>query len=149
VLRTTTSPLSRIREDVTKPFPRCGFILPVTAPGNPTEDTLLPQTVAELQSLGLSPREVALDGGFNSAPTNDALAALAPHGIFISGRHQPGSRRTQRRMQRYRTGAEGRISHLIRGYTMRRSSLKGDEGQRTWIGWSILTYNLDTHTRLT
>jgi len=30
--------------------------------------------------------------------------------VFISGRQQPGSRRTQRRLQRFRTGAEGRIS---------------------------------------
>jgi len=49
-------------------------------------------------------------------------------------------------LQRYRTGAEGRISHLKRGYGMRRSRLKGDEGQKTWTGWGILTYNLDTLT---
>jgi IS5 family transposase len=127
-----------------------GFILPpATAAGNPTEDTLLPQTAAELLTLGLSPREVALDGGFNVGPTSEALTPLAPERVFISGRQQPGSRRTQRRLQRYRTGAEGRISHLKRGYGLRRSRLKGDEGQRTWSGWSALTYNLDTYTRLT
>jgi hypothetical protein len=42
-----------------------GFILPpASAPGNPGENELLPQTVAELQRLGLAPSEVALDGGF-------------------------------------------------------------------------------------
>jgi IS5 family transposase len=127
-----------------------GFILPpASAPGNPTEDTLLPSTVAELDRLGLSPREVAFDGGFNTGPTNDALAEIAPERVFISGRQQPGSRRTQRRMQRYRTGAEGRISHLKRGYGLRRSRLKGDQGQQIWSGWATLTYNLDTYTRLT
>ena len=127
-----------------------GFILPpASAPGNPTEDTLLPSTVAELDRLGLSPREVALDGGFNVGPTSDALASLAPERVFISGRQQPGSRRTQRRMQRYRTGAEGRISHLKRSYGLRRSRLKGDEGQRIWSGWATLAYNLDTYTHLT
>ena len=129
-----------------------GFILPpASAPGNPTEDTLLPSTVAELQRLGHSPREVALDGGFNTGPTTAALAELErePERVFISGRHQPGSRRTQRRMQRYRTGVEGRISHLKRGYGLRRSRLKGDQGQRLWTGWGTLTYNLDTYTRLT
>ena len=132
----------------TKPAAR-GFILPpATAPGNPTEDTLLPQTVAELRALGLSPREVALDGGFNTGPTSDALAEIAPERVFISGRQQPGSRRTQRRLQRYRTGAEGRISHLKRAYGLSRSRLKGDQGQRIWTGWGALTYNLDTYTRL-
>ena len=122
-----------------------GLILPAaTTLGNPGEDTLLPQTIAELNRLGLSPREVALDGGFNVGPTSQAVEDLAPDRVFISGRQQPGSRRTQRRMQRYRTGAEGRISHLKRSYGMDRSRLKGDEGRQIWTGWAILTYNADT-----
>jgi IS5 family transposase len=124
-----------------------GLILPpATAIGNPGEDTLLPDTVKELQKCGISPREVALDGGFNIGPTREALEDLAPERVFISGRQQPGSKRTQRRMQRYRTGAEGRISHLKRSYGMDRSRLKGDEGQQIWTGWAILTYNADTLT---
>jgi len=122
-----------------------GLIVPAaTAPGNPGEDTLLPDTVTELKRLGLCPREVALDGGFNVGPTREALEQLAPERVFISGRQQPGSRRTQRRLQRYRTGAEGRISHLKRRYGIDRSRLKGDDGQRIWSGWSILAYNADT-----
>jgi len=124
-----------------------GLILPAASlPGNPGENTLLPQTVSELKQLGLSPREVALDGGFTLTATTDALEELAPERVFIAGRQQPGSGRTQRRLQRYRTGAEGRISHLKRGYGLRRSRLKGDEGQKTWTGWAILAYNLDTMT---
>jgi hypothetical protein len=85
-----------------------GLIVPAaTAIGNPGEDTLLLQTVAELRRLGISPREVALDGGFNVGPTSQALEDLAPERVFISGRQQPGSKRTQRRTQGYRTGAEG------------------------------------------
>jgi hypothetical protein len=74
------------------------------------EDTLLPDTVAELKRLGISPKEVALDGGFNVGPTSEAFEDLAPDRVFISGRQQPGSKRTQRRLQKYRTGAEGRIT---------------------------------------
>ncbi len=122
-----------------------GLILPaVTQIGNPGEDTLLPDTVSELKRLGISPKEVALDGGFNIGPTSDAFEDLAPKRVFISGRQQPGSKRTQRRMQRYRTGAEGRVSHLKRGYGLDRSRLKGDEGQQIWTGWAILAYNTDT-----
>ncbi|MCA1701334.1 MAG: transposase, partial [Actinobacteria bacterium] len=124
-----------------------GLILPAASlPGNPGENQLLPQTITELQRLGLSPREVALDGGFALGPTTEQLEDLQPERVFICGRQQPGSKRTQRRLQRYRTGAEGRISHLKRGYGMRRSRLKGDDGQKTWTGWGILTYNLDTLT---
>ena len=122
-----------------------GFILPAsTRAGNPPESKLLGDTTSELERLGLRPREVALDGGFELRPSTEALARLAPERVFIAGRQQPGSRRTQRRLARYRTGAEGRISHLKRGYGLRRSRLKGQAGMKTWSAWSILAYNLDT-----
>jgi len=122
-----------------------GLILPAASQiGNPGEDTLLPGTIAELKRLGISPREIALDGGFNVGPTRQALEDLKPDRVFIAGRQQPGSKRTQRRLQRYRTGAEGRISHLKRGYGLDRSRLKGDQGQQIWTGWGILAYNADT-----
>jgi transposase, IS5 family len=123
-----------------------GLIIPAASDqlGSPNDDTLLPETVAELKRLGITPREVALDGGFNVAPTRQALERFAPERTFIAGRQQPGSRRTQRRLARYRTGSEGRISHMKRGYGLRRSRLKDHHGMQTWTGWSILTYNLDT-----
>ena len=98
----------------------------------------------QLEQLGLSPREVALDGGFNVGPTRQALERLGPERTFIAGRQQPGSRRTQHRLARYRTGSEGRISHMKRGYGLRRTRLKDHHGMQAWTGWSILTYNLDT-----
>jgi IS5 family transposase len=122
-----------------------GLILPAsTALGSRAENALLPATAAELKRLGICPREVALDGGFMPAPTNTALENLAPKTVFIAGRQEPGSKRTQRRLLRYRTGAEGRISHLKRRYGLDRSRLKGDEGRQIWTEWGILAYNLDT-----
>lgn len=122
-----------------------GLILPpATAPGNPGEDQLLPQTVAELDRADIQPREVALDGGFNTAPTAKALADAPPERVFIAGRQEPTSPRTRRRLARYRAGKEGRISHLKRGYGLGRSRLKGSEGQMIWSGWSVFAYDLDT-----
>ncbi|HYN52319.1 MAG TPA: transposase [Thermoleophilaceae bacterium] len=122
-----------------------GFILPpASAHGNPAENTLLATNATELERVGLKPRELVGDGGFQTGPTLDALPELAPEQIQLSGRHEPGSRRTRKRRARYRTGIEGRISHLKRGYGLRRSRLKGHEGQRIWTGWAILAYNLDT-----
>lgn len=124
-----------------------GLIVPAsTRLGNPGEDVLLPDTLDTLQRLRITAREIALDGGFHTGPTEQALAdkGLEPERVFISGRQQPGSRRTQRRLQRYRTGAEGRISHLKRGYGLDRSRLKRDDGRQVWTGWAILTYNADT-----
>jgi hypothetical protein len=51
-------------------------------------------------------------GGFVPGPTEQTLTRLAPARTFISGRVEPGSRRTRKRLARYRTGCEGRISHL-------------------------------------
>jgi transposase, IS5 family len=122
-----------------------GFILPAGhAPGNPAENTLLPQTAAELQRAGIRPREIVADGGFLPAPTKEALPDLADERIHLANQHEPGSRRTRKRRARYRTGIEGRISHLKRRYGMRRSRLKGHDGMRIWTGWAILAYDLDT-----
>jgi IS5 family transposase len=131
----------------TKPGTR-GFILPpATAAGNPGENELLPHTVTEPQRLRLSPREVALDGGFQTKASEQALAPLAPERTFIAGRASPGSRRTQRRLARYRVGAEGRISHLKRRHGLRLSRLKGGQGERTWSGWAVFAYNAETYGR--
>jgi transposase, IS5 family len=125
-----------------------GFILPPTSQiGNPTENTLLPATAAELKNLGVTLKEIMLDGGFMPTPTNTTLEDLTDT-IHITGRQETGSRRTRRRRQRYRTGAEGRISHLKRGYGLDRSRLKGDTGHQVWAGWAALAYNAETYTTL-
>ena len=122
-----------------------GVILPAsTELGNPAEERLLPGTAAELKRLGMKIREVAVDGGFKPGPTNTALADLHPTNVFIAGRQEPGSKRTTRRLRRYRTGEEGRISHLKRRYRLDRSRLKGDHGRRIWTEWAILAYSADT-----
>jgi transposase, IS5 family len=131
----------------TKPGAR-GFILPPTSQiGNPAEDTLLPDTAQELRDLDIKLKEIMVDGAFTQTATNEALEGLADT-VHIAGRQEPGSRRTRRRRRRYRTGMEGRVSHLKRGYGLRRSRLKGDEGHQIWDGWATLTYNADTYTTL-
>jgi len=117
-----------------------------TTLGSPPECNLLPQTVDELDRLALRPGEVALDGGFEKGPTERALASFELERTLIAGRQQPGSRRTQRRLARCRTGSEGRISHLKRGYGLRRSRLKDHHGMQTRTGRAILAYNRDTLT---
>lgn len=120
-----------------------GLIVPVaSAIGSPNEPDLLPTTAAELEHLNLRPRELALDGGF--FPIGVAEDLPGPDRVFIAGRRSAGSRRTDRRLARFRVGIEGRISHLKRRYGLKRSRLKGHRGARTWTAWAILAYNLDT-----
>ena len=120
-----------------------GLIVPVASQiGSPNEPDLLPATAAELRRLNLRPRELALDGGF--FPIGVAEDLPGPERVFIAGRQSAGSRRTNRRLARFRVGIEGRISHLKRRYGLRRSRLKGHHGAKTWTAWAILAYNLDT-----
>jgi IS5 family transposase len=120
-----------------------GLILPTPSLiGSPNETDLLPATGTELDRLGIRPQEIAVDGGFAPGPVAEHLPATRR--TFIAGRQSTGSKRSDRRLARYRVGSEGRISHLKRRYGLRRSRLKGHHGARTWVAWGILAYNLDT-----
>jgi transposase, IS5 family len=67
----------------TKPGAR-GFVLPAASgAGNLGENTLLPDTAAELVGLGLAPREVALDGGFGHHRSEEQLAEIEPERVFV------------------------------------------------------------------
>jgi hypothetical protein len=112
---------------------------------NPVENALLPQAVTELQRLGLSPKQVALDGGFAPGPTNDALTDLQLERLFISGRQQPGCRRTKQVAalphRRRRTHQPPQTQLRPAPQPPQRRSRPED-----LAGWGILTYNLDTLT---
>jgi IS5 family transposase len=120
-----------------------GLILPLsTQIGSPNESTLLSAIGRRVDELGLHPREIALDGGFQPGPVAEHLPE--PQRLLIAGRHPAGSKKTNRRLAKFRVGCEGRISHLKRRYGLRRSRLKGHQGARTTAAWAILAYNLDT-----
>ncbi len=109
-----------------------GLIVPAASQiGSPNEPDLLPTTATELDRLALRPRDLALDGGFFPASVAQQLPGCER--VFIAGRQSAGSRRTDRRLARYRVGCEGRISHLKRRYGLKRSRLKGHQGARTWV----------------
>jgi transposase, IS5 family len=121
-----------------------GLILPPKLrPGSTHDNTLLPESVAELDAVGLQLREAAFDAGFTPKATAEALdsTGCTP---FISGVSKPDSVHTQRRLRRYRVGCEGRIAHLKRSYGAGRSRLRGTQGARIWEGWAVLAYDLDT-----
>lgn len=122
-----------------------GLILPPkTRAGSAHENTLLPGTVAELEAVGLRPAEAVFDAGFGITATREVMAGVGTEVFVVGSKRNPGSRRTRRRLARYRVGCEGRIAHLKRGYGAGRSRLRGEEGARIWEGWSVLAYDIDT-----
>ena len=120
-----------------------GLILPAPSQiGSPNESDLLPATARQVHALGLRPHDLALDGGF--FPSTVAEHLPGSDRTFIAGRQSAGSKKTNRRLAKFRVGAEGRISHLKRRYGLNRSRLKGHAGQQIWSAWAILAYDLDT-----
>jgi IS5 family transposase len=127
-----------------------GLLLPPKLEAGSThENALLPATTAELQAVGITVREAAVDAGFLRARTEQALAGVGDPEVFIAGDPgNAGSRRTRRRRARFRVGCEARISHLKRNYGAGRSRLKGTQGTKIWESWAVLAYDLDTLARL-
>jgi hypothetical protein len=50
--------------------------------------------------------------------------------------------RSLHRLVKWRTGSEGRISYLKRGYGWDRTSLDGRQGATIWCGHGVLAHNL-------
>jgi IS5 family transposase len=112
-----------------------------------------PQLVPAIERIktrvGRAPRAVTADRGYGEASVERDLQALGVTTIAIprkakitptrrSVEHQPGFRR----LVRWRTGCEGRISYLKRGYGWDRSRLDGRHGAGIWCGHGIFAHNL-------
>jgi transposase, IS5 family len=120
-----------------------GILLPPKLEAGSThENALLSATAAELKRLGIKVKEAAFDAGFLRDKTEQALAGVTAY--IVGSSDNAGSRRTRRRLARYRVGCEGRISHMKREYHAGRPRLKGEQGARIWESWSVLAYDLDT-----
>ena len=91
----------------------------------------------------------AADRGYGEKPVDDDLHALGVRTVVIPRKGRPGKARQAeehrpafRRTVKWRTGSEGRISSLKRGYGWDRSRLDGTAGARTWAGHGVLAHNL-------
>lgn len=119
--------------------------------GNPEDSGLLAAALAgHTQTVPRTPRVVATDRGFGSKD-NEALlreAGVKQISLPYKGRLGPPRlaherQRWFRRQQRWRSGQEATISLGSRKYEWRHSRLRGRDGADTWIGFGILTHNLD------
>jgi transposase, IS5 family len=67
-------------------------------------------------------------------------------GTMSAARAELERTRAFRRMRNWRVGIEARISHLKRGFGVRRTRLRRLPGARTWVGLGIFAYNLQRMT---
>jgi len=80
---------------------------------------------------------------------DDALHDIGVRHVVIPRKGKPGKARQAeehrpafRKTVKWRTGSEGRISSLKRGYGWDRTRLDGTEGARIWTGQGVFAHNL-------
>lgn len=68
--------------------------------------------------------------------------AIPREGKPSKARREVEHSRPFRRLVKWRTGSEGRISYLKRTYGWDRTHLRGYEGAKIWCGHGVLAHNL-------
>ena len=95
-------------------------------PGNPADAARLKPSIERVKKrTGRTPRTVTADRGYGDQAVDDALHDLGVRNVVIPRRGRPSKARQQvehrpafRRHVKWRTGCEGRISTLKRGYVI-------------------------------
>lgn len=112
-------------------------------------DLLVPAVQKHEEQFGRVPQLVAGDAGFYSAGNEAELQDMGVRQISVPNRStkSPERRRHQkkrsfRRGQKWRTGAEGRISVLKRRHGLNRCRYRGDAGMQRWVGLGVIADNL-------
>jgi len=117
--------------------------------GNPPDAPMLVPAIARIRArFGRAPRAVTADRGYGEAAVDDGLEALGVKRVVIPRKGRPGSARQHvqrtrsfRKLVKWRTGSEARISCLKRDYGWRRTLTDGETGAATWCGWGVLAHN--------
>jgi transposase, IS5 family len=120
------------------------------AVGNPADAPQLAPAIARIATrTGHTPRAVTADRGYGQASVERDLHELGVRSVAIPRTSKPSAarrefehRRAFREKVKWRTGSEGRISHMKRSYGWNRTELTGINGARTWCGHGVFAHNL-------
>jgi IS5 family transposase len=118
--------------------------------GNPADAPQLTPAVGRVaKRAGRPPRTVTADRGYGEKRIDDDLHDLGVKNVVIPRKGKPSAarraeehRRAFRRTVKWRTGVEGRISTVKRGYGWDRTRIDGTEGAQIWVGHGVLAHNL-------
>jgi IS5 family transposase len=98
---------------------------------------------------GRVPRVVTADRGYGQPVVERDLRALGVRTVAIPRQSATSPARKViehgrgfRRLVKWRTGCEGRISYLKRGYGWDRTRLDGRHGVAIWCGHGVFAHNL-------
>jgi len=118
--------------------------------GNPPDAPMLEPAIQRIKRrTGQAPRAVTADRGYGEQGVEDAVRAAGVRHVVLPTKGRPNTARRQienrrafRKMVRWRTGCEGRISCAKRDFGLSRTRIDGLAGARTWCGHGIFAHNL-------
>jgi IS5 family transposase len=118
--------------------------------GNPPDAPLLvPALTRVIARTGKLPGAVTADRGYGEAAVDQGLADLGVAQVAIPRRGRAGLARQAvergrgfRRLVKWRTGCEGRISQLKHRFGWARTLLDDLQGAQIWCGLGVLAHNL-------
>ena len=118
--------------------------------GNPPDAPMLAPAIERItRRAGHVPRAVTADRGYGEQAVEDTLRAAGVRHVVLprkgrptATRHEREQRRAFKKMVRWRTGCEGRISCAKRDFGLARTRIDGLHGARTWCGHGIFNHNL-------
>ncbi|MGH8760171.1 MAG: ISNCY family transposase [Burkholderiales bacterium] len=118
-------------------------------------DLLIPALDTHQQQFGRPPRLLTADAGFFSARNEAGAHDRGVKWVAIPNRSSKSAERKKlqkkrwfRNAQKWRTGAEGRISLLKRRHGLNRCRYKGPSGIKRWVGLGVIGDNLINIGRL-
>jgi IS5 family transposase len=118
--------------------------------GNPPDAPQLAPAISRIaRRAGRVPGSVTADRSYGEPAIDRDLEALGVQTVAIPrkarispARRDAEHRRAFRRLVKWRTGSEGRISYLKRGYGWNRTLLDGRQGAAIWCGHGVFAHNL-------
>ncbi len=124
--------------------------------GNPADTDLLRPAVARVTArFGRPPLLLTADRGYWEPAIETYLHAAGVSVVVIPRTGKPSQARVSIERAdgfvaavKWRTGCEGRISHLKRDWHWRRTRLRSHTGARTWCGHGVFAHNLIKITQL-
>jgi transposase, IS5 family len=115
----------------------------------PDGPQLLPAVQRVSRRAGRVPRAVTADRGYGQAVVERDLQELGVRTVAIprqattsAARKKLEHSRSFHKLVKWRTGSEGRISYLKRGYGWDRTRLDGKHGAAIWCGHGVFAHNL-------
>lgn len=118
--------------------------------GNPSDTALLRPAIERVTNqFGTAPALVTADRGYWDTSIEADLTNVGVTTVVIPRTGKPSRARAELEHAdpfvaavKWRTGSEGRISHLKRDCGWRRTRLRGHSGARTWCAHGVFAHNL-------